>query len=445
MRSFFLPDRAVGWLLPVLAILAEGAFLAVVYVTVEVVVEGRPPLLGTFELAAAAGISAVAARRKWADPDEAAMPFLGLLAILGLVGWLWSADARALVLDGQLVDAITVHPGGWLTVVAGMRGVGRALEVDDRAVTRLVLVGVPALAIPWSLGQLTSGELRQVFTDQAFVASITFVAAGFMAAGLARLQEIGRETGVDWRGDRSWMTTVAGVLVVVLGLGLPASLLLGLPGDAVLRGVLGPLLTLVGYAFAAVAAVAALMAFVLAQALRRIGFEMPAPMTPAEIARLQEVPTYTIEQLRGGLTALMVGWVVLVVVVVVLVRVWVRRRKRGAARGATEERSFQLPDRSWRLVMPRPARRAASRPMEVRDAVTAYLAALGELAARDPARGRAEHETPRAHARRVAEGPDLAGLQADYSLVRYAGRSLSPSEHRRAIGRWHRLRDRLRT
>ncbi len=445
MRSFSLPDRALGWLLPVLAILGEGAFLAVIYVTVEVVVEGRPPLLGTFELAAAAGVTAIAARKKWADPDESALPFLGLLAGLGVVGWLWSAEARALFLDGELVDAITAHPGGWLMVVAGMRGVGRALEVDDRAVTRFVLVGVPALAIPWSLGQLTSGELRQVFTDQAFVASITFVAAGFMAAGLARLQEIGRETGVDWRGDRSWMSTVAGVLVVVLGLGIPASVLLGLPGDAVLRGVLGPVLTLIGYAFAAVAAVAALIAFVLAQALRRIGFEMPAPMTPAELARLQEVPTYTVEQLRGGLTALMVAWVVLAVVVVVLVRVWVRRRKRFSSRSATEERSFQLPDRSWRLGIPRPSRRTAPPPIQVRDAITAYLAALGELAARDPARARATHETPRAHARRVAAGPELAGLQADYSLVRYAGRPLSDAEHRRAIGRWRRLRDRLRT
>ena len=445
MRSFSLPDRAIGWLLPVLAILAEGAFLAVIYVTVEVVVDGRPPLLGTFELATAAGIAAIAARRKWADPDASATRFLGLLAILGLAGWLWSADARALVADGELVDAVTVHPGGWLMVVAGMRGVGRAVEVDDRAVTRLVLVGVPALAIPWSLGQLASGELRQAFTDQAFVASITFVAAGFMAAGLARLQEIGRETGVDWRGDRSWMSTVAGVLVVVLGLGIPASMLLGLPGDAVLRGVLGPILTLVGYAFAAVAAVAALIAFVLAQALRRIGFEMPAPMTPAEIARLQEVPTYTIEQLRGGLTALMVGWVILAIVIIVLVRVWIRRRKRFASPTTTEERSFQLPDRAWRLTMPRPSRRTPSVPIQVRDGVTAYLAALGELAAQDPSRGRAAHETPRAHALRVAEGRELAGLQADYSLARYGGRPLTPAEHRRAIGRWQRLRDRLRT
>ena len=445
MRSFSLPERTVGWLLPVLAILAEGAFLAVIYVTVEVVLDGRPPLLGTFELATAAGIAAIAARRKWADPDASAMRFLGLLAILGVVGWLWSADARALVMEGELVDAITVHPGGWLTVVAGMRGVGRAVEVDDRAVTRLILIGVPALAIPWSLGQLASAELSQVFTDGAFVASITFVAAGFMAAGLARLQEIGRETGVDWRGDRSWMSTVAGVLVVVLGLGIPASMLLGLPGDAVLRGVLGPVLTLVGYAFAAVAAVAALIAFVLAQALRRIGFEMPAPMTPAELARLQEVPTYTIEQLRGGLTALLVGWVILAIVVIVLVRVWVRRRKRFGAPSTTEERSFQLPDRAWRLARPRPSRRTPAAPIQVRDAVTAYLAALGELVSHDPARGRAAHETPRAHARRVADGPELAGLQADYSLVRYGGRPLSEAEHRRAIRRWQRLRDRLRT
>ena len=108
-------------------------------------------------------------------------------------------------------------------LVAGMRGVGRGVEIDDRALTRLVLLGVPLLAIPWILGQLGSGELRPVFVEHAFVASLTFVSAGFMAAGLARLQEIGRETGVDWRTNRSWLGTVLGVLAIVLAVGVPTA------------------------------------------------------------------------------------------------------------------------------------------------------------------------------------------------------------------------------
>jgi hypothetical protein len=444
MRSFSLPDRVLGWLLPVLAIVAEGALLAVIYVAVQVIVDHRVPLLGTFELAAAAGAVAFATRRRWIQPDEDALPFLAMLALLGVIGWLWDDSARALALDGAVLEALAVHPGGWLMVVAGMRGVGRAFEVDDRAVTRLVLGGVPALAIPWGLGQLSAGDLRPVFTDQAFVASITFVTAGFIAAGLARLQEIGRETGVDWRHDRSWMSTVLGVIVVVLALGIPASILLGLPGDAVARGILDPMLAILGYLFVGFATLAALGAVVLATILRSFGIRLPPPMTAEELAGLQEIPTYTIEELRGALTGLTALWVALVVVGIVLVRVWMRRRRRGVVRVGDEERSFRLPGRSWRQRRPRLPRPSPAVPMRATDAVTAYLASIEELAAHDAVDARAEHETPRAHATRVAAGRELGALQADYALARYGGRTLSDAEHRRAVGRWRRLRERLR-
>ena len=63
MRSSWPADRLVGWILPILAILAEGAWLTVVYVAVETTIDGRPPILGTFELAAVAGLAALAVRR----------------------------------------------------------------------------------------------------------------------------------------------------------------------------------------------------------------------------------------------------------------------------------------------------------------------------------------------------------------------------------------------
>ncbi len=445
MRSFSPPERILGWLLPVLAILAEGALLAVAYIAVEVVVDNRLPLLSAFEFAVAAGLTAVAARRRWIDPDESPTGFLLLLAVLGLTGWLWSSEARDLLLAGDPVTAIARHPGGWLMLVAGMRGVGRAFEVDDRALTRLVLGGVPALAIPWAFGQLVAPpDLRAPFTDAAFVASLTFVTSGFIAAGLARLGEIGRETGIDWRHDRSWMGTVFGVLLVVLALGIPASMLLGLPGSAVARGILDPLLTLLGYILIGFATVAAVVATVLASVLRSIGIQLPPPMTPEEIARLGDVPEYTFDQLRGGLTGLMVLWVALIVVLFVLLRIWLRRRKRRVTRTADEERTIQLPRRR------RPSAAHAAAPIRrdprrATDAVSAYLAALDDLERWLPAAARAESETPRAHAHRAAIGPELGALQAGYALARYGGRPLSPAEHRRALGRWERLRRRLRT
>jgi hypothetical protein len=144
------------------------------------------------------------------------------------------------------------------------------------------------------------------------------------------------------------------------------------------------------------------------------------------------------------MTALIVVWVDIAVLLVVLARVWLRRRTHRRAGAGTEERSFEIPQRSFRLARPRGARSPAARPIRPHDAVTAYVATLEQLAAADPASARASQETPRAHARRIAAGRDLAALQADYALARYAGRTITPAENHRAIGRWLRIREALR-
>lgn len=444
MRSSWQADRLVGWLLPVLALMAEGALLAVIYVAVETAIDQRAPLLGPFELAVAAGVAALAVHRRWIDPDTQPDRFLVLLFGLGAIGWLWSAEVRALVLAGDPLAAIPLHPGGWLMLVAGMRGVGRGRDIDDRALTRLVLIGVPALAVPWIIGQLGSGELRDVFVEQAFVASLSFVTSGFIAAGLARLREIGRETGIDWRRNRSWLATVFGVLLVVLVLGIPASIMLGLPGDAVARGILGPVLTLFGYVFIGFLSLAAVLAALLARTLRSLGLALPDPLDADALPNIDEIRAYTTEDLSEAIAGLAAVWVVVLVLLVVLGRIWLRRRRRRSPSAAREERSFQIPDRSFRARGRRPGRRAATAPVRATDAVTAYLASLDELGRARASDAPQPHETPRSHARRVAAGWELEALQADYALVRYGGRRLSPAEHGRALGRWQRLRRRLR-
>jgi len=444
MRSSWPADRLIGWLLPVLAILAEGAWLTVVYVAVETTIDGRPPILGTFELAAAAGLAAIAVRRRLLRPDDNPLTFFGALLGLGALGWLWDERVRSLVLVGDVAGAIGLHPGGWLLIVAAMRGVGRGVEIDDRALTRLVLLGVPGLAIPWVLGQLGAGDLRPIFVEDAFVASLTFVSAGFMAAGLARLQEIGRETGVDWRTNRSWLGTVLGVLAIVLAIGVPAAYLLGLPVDTVTRGLIGPVFSIVGYVLLAIAFVAAIGSAALYEALSRLGFSLPGPLTPQEIARLPEMREYTIDQLQGPIMTVAILWVGILLLVVIVVRTWVRRRAGGRPRGGSEERSFNIPQGSFRLEIPRlRGFRRPGRHGPPTDAVSAYLATLDELAAHDPARARLEPESPHAHAARVKLA-DLGTLQADYALARYGGRHLTDAEHRRALARWRRIRDRQR-
>lgn len=444
MRWSWRAERILGGLLPVLAMLAEGAWLAVAYVAIQTTIDARAPLIGTFELAAVAGLAALAVRRGLLRPDDNPLTFFGVLVAVGAVGWLWDDRVRSLVLVADLPAAIGLHPGGWLLLVAAMRGVGRGVEIDDRALTRLVLLGVPGLAIPWLLGQLGSGPLRQVFVEHAFVASLTFISAGFMAAGLARLQEIGRETGVDWRTNRSWLGTVLGVLAIVLAIGVPAASVLGLPIDTVTRGLIGPVVSLLGYLLLVIAFVAAILATALYEMLSRLGLALPPPMTPDELERLPQMREYTIDQLQGPLMTIAIVWAAVLLLIVIVVRTWVRRRARARPRGGGEERSFSIPRGSFRLEVPRFAaatrRRRRGRPT---DAVSAYLAALDELAAHDPTRAHREVESPRAHAVRTAI-PEIGALQADYALARYGHRRLTDPENRRGVGRWRRLRDRLR-
>lgn len=445
MRSSSRTERLLGWLLPILAILAEGAWLAVVYVAFEAAVDGQAPLLGTLELAAVAGAAAIAVRRGWLRPDDRPLAFFGVLVATGAAGWLWDAQARTLLLEGNLAAALDHHFGGWIAVVAAMRGVGRGVEIDDRALTRLVLVGVPGLAVPWILGQMSSPELHPVFVEHAFVASLTFIACGFMAAGLARLQEIGRETGLDWRRNRSWLGTVLGVLAIVLAIGIPAAHLLGLPVDTVTRGLIGPVLSLLGYAFLALAFVAAILSTALYEALSRLGFALPPPLTPGELARLPDIREYTIEQLQGPILTVAILWAAVALLAIIVIRTWIRRRAGVVGRDPSEERSFTFPEPALRLGLPRLGLPRPRRPAVPADAVAAYLAALDDLAADGTAtQALRPSETPHAHAARVGI-PEIARLQADYALARYGARRLTDPEHRRAVSRWRRLRDRLRS
>lgn len=433
--------RADG-LLTVLALVAEGAWLAVVYAAVQVVIGGQRPLLGTFELTIAAAAAALLARRGLLDPDERPITFFAATVLAGVAGWLMSSEARELLAAGNPVGAIGSHPGGWLAAVAFLRGIGHGFEVDDRAVSRLVLWGTPGLALPWIAGQLTAEPLRGVFIEQAFVASLTFVASGFMAAGLARLQAIGEETGIDWRENRSWLGLMLGVLAVVLAIGVPAAYLLGLPIDTVARGLLGPLGTLLGYLMLVVLSPLAWLAGLLTEALLGLGLRLPAPTgAPATGQPFQLPETYDFEQVRGGLLAVGIFWALVLLLAVIVGRTWLRRRARRATRGASEERFIHLPKTRLRLGLPRislPRRRQSSAP---HDAITAYLAALELL---DPGTlMRQEAESPRVHARRVADR-QLSLLAADYALTRYGGRALTRLEHLRALGRWRSLRTRLR-
>ena len=234
------------------------------------------------------------------------------------------------------------------------------------------------------------------------------------------------------------------VLVIVLAIGVPAASLLGLPVDAVTRGLIGPVISLLGYFLLVAAFIAAIFSTALYEALSRLGIGLPAPLTPQELDRLPEIREYTIDQLEGPLMTIAIGWALVVLLIVIVVRTWVRRRVRARPRDGREERSFSIPSGSFRLEIPKIGgvirRRRRGTPS---DAVSAYLAALDDVAAHDPERARREPESPHAHAARAGI-PELGSLQADYALARYGGRHLTDAENRRGVGRWRRLRARLR-
>jgi hypothetical protein len=140
---------------------------------------------------------------------------------------------------------------------------------------------------------------------------------------------------------------------------------------------------------------------------------------------------------------------IVVAVLLFLARAWRRAADPVDRSGLGENRGREPADAGgetaagWGL---RRRLRALVRRGRPADAVAAYLATLRALESHDDLR-RAADETPAAHAHRLQEAGagslELDLLAADFELVRWAGRRISPAEDRRAIGRWERLRGRV--
>ena len=132
--------------------------------------------------------------------------------------------------------------------------------------------------------------------------------------------------------------------------------------------------------------------------------------------------------------------VVAIVIALILIRALVKRPRRSVVDGEVVEVREVEPPIGMRLHRPRlqmPRRHGAPR-----SASEAYVASLDFLA-KWPEFARLESETPAEHAGRIrgAIGWPLRQLAADYALAEFGHRTLSPSEHRRAIDRWRRIRE----
>jgi hypothetical protein len=432
MRSSWpaeLGNRALALLPSAATAAAEGAWLAVVYAAVQAGMAGRPLATEVWAFVLAAALGVVFAHRT--GGRRRTVLTAASCAAIGLVGWAMDPQVRALAASGTLAAAAMTHPAGWLLGVATWRGSRHAdPTTDDLVVGSLLFWGVPGLAVPWLVGS-TIGA-RAAFIDAALPATLLFMGAGLVAVGLTRLDALGRDVGVDWRKNRTWVALLVGVVALVVAIGTPAAVLLGASVDAMINTVIGPIAALVGGAgdlvIALLGAVGALA-----------GSAAPAGASPPP--SLPPGPAMPFSAPAGLSNAFAVGVFLLLIVAVILV--W--RRVRGAPRTVrwqpprSEERRIALPRPSVRITLPHLPRLSFPRSIRPRTAIEAYLAVLAAFD-RNERIARRVGESPAAHARRLRRQGDgslpLDLLAADFALARYGGAKLTRAETARAIRRW---------
>jgi uncharacterized protein DUF4129 len=433
-------------LLPAAQALAEGSWLAVVYAAVQAAT-GQFPWIGPLEFGVMAGAGmAWGRRRRWrsATVEALGLPLLALAA--GAFCWLLDPVVRGNLAVGQPIAALSLHGAGWLGAVAFWRGeVHRSTEDDDVIQDRLLRWVLPGLAIPWLVGHATSsGAIEEAFTSAAFVGTVFFICSAFTAMGLSRLEAVRVVTGSDWRSNRSWVVLVLGIAIVMTLLAAPAAAFLGVPAQALLAAVVGPIQTLLFVLvllFTPVILLGALLA------------DLVQPLLPEGFGLGQITPPTTLFNARDAASSLpsilfyvILGALLVFELFVLGVMLWMRhqerRRMQSMASEAFEERSIVIPPSGpEREARPAAPHSAARLPLD--DPAGAYLAALSSLD-RDGRWTRRPNETPAAHAGRIrAEGMDagaFARLAAAYQLVRYGALPLSDRERRRSAPRLRALR-----
>ena len=434
-------------LLPAAQALAEGSWLAVVYAALQAAL-GEFPWIGPLEFGVMAGFGmAWGRRRRWrsATAEALGLPLLALAA--GAFCWLLDPAVRTSLAIGQPVAALSLHGAGWLGAVAFWRGeVHRSREDDDVIQDRLLRWALPGLAIPWLIGHAVSeAAVEEAFTSAAFVGTVFFIGSAFTAMGLSRLEAVREVTGSDWRSNRSWVVLVVGIAIVVTLLAAPAAAFLGVPAQALLAAVVGPIQTLLFVLvllFTPVILVGALLADLI-QPLLPEGFGL-GQLTPPGV---QFDPREATTNWPSIIFYLILGSLLVFELFVLGMMLWLRhqerQRMRAQASEAFEERSIVIPPSDREGETPTAALRRGS-PLPLDDPAGAYLAALSSLA-RDQRWARRPNETPAAHAGRIrAEGMEAGAfgrLAVAYQLVRYGASPVTARERGRSAPRLRALRD----
>ena len=441
MRSNAWPEAAAGLLA---ASFLEASWITLVYVLVEsLAASGAAPLsMLTFAGAAVAGMGFV----RWSTGGRRPYrtPLAAIAVAVALFGWLvpLGPAAAADLLDDPAF-AFGMHPGGILLGLAFVRGTAHATRVDDEGIAEFALgPGLAAVAGLWVLLAASGGTAVAWVADAAFAATLTYVTAGLLSIGLARLADL-RGAGVRDADRRIWGGVLVGVIVLLLVVTLPLAMILGVPMGGAVRGaaeVAAGVFVIVAIPFIWVGALLGTALFLAIEFLRGLAGGRatdPGDFTGGPLVDWQVLLGAGHQE---GLALGVIPLVVALVVAFLVIRAFVSRPRRAVVDGEVVEiRELQRPT-GMRFRAPR--LRTPRRHLAPRTASEAYLASLELLAGR-PESARLTSETPTEHARRIRADPlggPLGRLAADYALAEFGNRKLTLSEHRRAIERWRQLR-----
>ena len=431
-----------SWLLPIALAVAEGGWLTVAYAALAAV-SRDVPAIGPFELALLAGAGIGWSRRgRWRGAWTGRIGLSLLVVAGGAIGWLLAPEPRTLLIAGEPAAAIRTHLAGWIAAVAVVRGAGYTDAANDEERADLLLRWVlPLLAVPWLVGgvvaSLLGPAIQRPFTAAAFIGTVAFAVAAFVALGIARLETVRRASGSDWRQIRSWLLLVLVVAAVLVLVAVPAGALLGVPLVTLVSAVVAPLRLLFVLLLLA-ASPLFLLAGVLSEQLQvffpnGIDLSFLADLLNRTIGGGPDDPPELPTLLFFGVVGILLLLELAFVGLVTWMRWQERRRMRALDVDRFEERSIVLPDDPEASRRPATPRRRALQRGD--DPVRAYLEALA-LLARDGRWARDAAETPLEHAARLrADGPPIGRLAAAFALVRYAGRQPSARDAARSRGR----------
>ncbi len=440
MRSTWSADRIVR-LLATASL--EAGWLTLLYLAVQTLAHSQEQYLGIAQLGVAAigGVFLARLLRGWPRPFYAAV--VGASAVLvGALG-IWLAVAPATSND-ELIAAARANPGGILLGLAVVRGSMHA-DLDQSAgrAERLLDVGLIGLVVFWAFAGASGLADSESFSSSAYAATLTIVSAALLSLGLSRLAEL-RVEGADRAARWRWVVLLIAVSAAVLLVGAPLASVLGVPVSAALAGIAGPLTPVLLVLATLIAVPLGLLAELLHLLLPwGTGATFPdlGPLASPGLGAGQ-----TSGQAVGSPSGIdwMLWPLLLGLALLLLIGIGGYLRRPAIKDELVMEEEIRegepigdiFANRLPRLRLPwRRSRRAVPRT-----AGEAYPLALPLLVGRPEERR--PGETPRDHARRVAPsavGRPIARLAADYQLIAFAERALTPAEERRALERWRRV------